>query len=228
MGVWAVAVRGLFFFSVNGEISEGAGCGVRGAAGVWGGVGWGCAGHEPKRFGTVACSEAACGQRFCEHCLAKHMAHAEGPGPRPAAGWRCPICRGDCCCLLDTCTRPHRHCKRYRRAKWRRQDLETAAAGGEQGGGAAGGVAVATVDGRWCGGLGAAVALVAAWDAASESVRPLAAVGDALAPAFPSTTSITVPGAVGPAAVLGPRAAVDRADVGLLLDFCQAHGGGEP
>ncbi len=202
--------------------------GSEGQGAVWGRGG---AGHEPKRFGTVACSEAACGQRFCEHCLAKHMTHAEGPGPRPAAGWRCPICRGDCCCLLDACPRAHRHCKRYRRAKWRRQDLEAAAAGGGRGEWAAAGAAAAAVDGGWCGGLGAAVALAAAaWDAAAVTIRPLAqpAVDIASDPWAALPSSITAPSEAGTAAAAGVSAAVDRADVGLLLDFCQAHRGGVP
>lgn len=143
----------------------------------------------------MACSEPACGQRFCEHCLVKHMAHSEGPGPRPA-GWRCPICRGDCCCLFDSCAHGHRHCKRYRRAKWRRLDAAAASTAGGGAGGRDG--PTPTAAGPREDGAPSAAMEASASSASADLASRLAAA----------------------AAVT----AIDRADVGLLLDFCQAQG----
>eukprot|EP00285_Hemiselmis_virescens_P011250 CAMPEP_0173379282 /NCGR_PEP_ID=MMETSP1356-20130122/2297_1 /TAXON_ID=77927 ORGANISM="Hemiselmis virescens, Strain PCC157" /NCGR_SAMPLE_ID=MMETSP1356 /ASSEMBLY_ACC=CAM_ASM_000847 /LENGTH=351 /DNA_ID=CAMNT_0014332595 /DNA_START=225 /DNA_END=1277 /DNA_ORIENTATION=+ len=65
--------------------------------------------HAPKRCSNVACTE--CDQIFCANCCKRHLKETELGAP----GWKCPICRFECCCTKKVCSKPHLHCKRYRR-----------------------------------------------------------------------------------------------------------------
>ena len=84
----------------------------------------------------LACENAECARRFCEHCLTIHLNDAmpreeafgdlssRGGGGGTRGKWLCPICRKICCCAIGVCDRPHRHCKAYR---YRQRRAELAA-----------------------------------------------------------------------------------------------------
>ena len=84
----------------------------------------------------LACENAECARRFCEHCLTIHLSDAmpreeaagdlssRGGGGGTRGKWLCPICRKICCCAIGVCDRPHRHCKAYR---YRQRRAELAA-----------------------------------------------------------------------------------------------------
>ena len=84
----------------------------------------------------LACENAECARRFCEHCLTIHLNDAmpreeafgdlssRGGGGGTRGKWLCPICRKICCCAIGACDRPHRHCKAYR---YRQRRAELAA-----------------------------------------------------------------------------------------------------
>ena len=78
----------------------------------------------------LACSNAECSRRFCEHCLFTHLQEDTDPTSSESwvvvGGkklWQCPICRKRCCCSVTNCPATHRHCKAYR---YRRRRAELA------------------------------------------------------------------------------------------------------
>mmetsp|Transcript_19604 Transcript_19604/g.30712 ORF Transcript_19604/g.30712 Transcript_19604/m.30712 type:complete len:542 (-) Transcript_19604:191-1816(-) len=77
----------------------------------------------------LACENAECARRFCEHCLVTHLQNVHPPDGKSLndtidGKWLCPICRKVCCCAIQVCNRQHRHCKAYR---YRQRRAEQAA-----------------------------------------------------------------------------------------------------
>ena len=77
----------------------------------------------------LACENAECARRFCEHCLKTHLNNvtpSDGKGIHDSVNgkWLCPICRKVCCCAIQSCEKTHRHCKAYR---YRQRRAEQAA-----------------------------------------------------------------------------------------------------
>merc|ERR1719183_758298 len=88
-----------------------------------------CQHVKVKRASSMlACDNAECARRFCEHCLVTHLDEVTEGAPLSEVDgggkWLCPICRKLCCCSIQHCARPHRHCKAYR---YRQRRAEQAA-----------------------------------------------------------------------------------------------------
>jgi hypothetical protein len=74
----------------------------------------------------LACENAECARRFCEHCLKTHLSNVvpsdgKGISEQVDGKWLCPICRKVCCCAIQSCEKQHRHCKAYRYRQRRAQ-----------------------------------------------------------------------------------------------------------
>lgn len=89
-----------------------------------------CQHVKVRASSMLACENAECSRRFCEHCLLTHLGEDVDPMSSDAwamvngkACWNCPICRSKCCCSVTECSATHRHCKAYR---YRRRRAELA------------------------------------------------------------------------------------------------------